>query len=390
MSDEFGKLAFNVASAIAFPRKTGSAGEREARERVKGAFGAAGLLVKEEFFNCSDYGIRVAARWAMVPTGACLLAAALLLHFSDPIAAAVLAVISVFPAGYISSRSRTGFAGPRQLIQYLTANVTGAMAEEPKAGLTVVLMAHYDSKSQVFPIWWRVALFILSAGLSLVLIILIVAAAALWFFGAGALYLPVILPAALVLFLLDLSFLLNTAGNLSDGALDNATGVGLITEIAQRLVADPPAGLKLRVVATAAEEIGLCGSVAYLEAHRRDLDPDRTVVLNFDGCGGHRVASALKSYGLFPRRTPEHLVTLVEQIAFENSIPFRWHYIPVGMATDLMPFHRAGYQGVDFLGLAGKSHSTQDRMNLVREPALSDYVRLGVELVKRLAESRQT
>ena len=95
---EMGKLAFAAASAIAFPRKTGSAGERVARERVKSAFAQAGLLVKEEFFNCSDYGIRVGARWAMVPTGACLLVAALLLQFSHPIAAAVLAVLRLTQA----------------------------------------------------------------------------------------------------------------------------------------------------------------------------------------------------------------------------------------------------------------------------------------------------
>jgi hypothetical protein len=382
---ESGAMAFQTASMLSFPRLAGSAGEGKARERVKGALAAAGMEVGEEWFYCSDYAIRVAARWAMVPTGAMLLAAALLLKIDWPAVSLVLALASFLPAAWVASRAQSGFRLGKRRPEYLLANVVGRVPGGAGPGLNVILMAHYDSKSQTFPIWLRILLFIFSAVAGFSLLVLVSACAILRMLNVDCFFAPVILPLAVFLFAVSLSFLLNRVGNASDGALDNATGVGIITELAARLAADPAPGLAVRVVATAGEEIGLTGSLAYLEAHRAELDPRSTVIINFDGCGRGRVPAVLASFGLPRRRVPAGLMQRLDDVAAKNSIPLKKTYIPVGMATDLMPWARAGYQGLDFIGPAYHSHTPQDRVSLVNERTLGDYVRLGHGLVCALA-----
>jgi Zn-dependent M28 family amino/carboxypeptidase len=249
-------------------------------------------------------------------------------------------------------------------------------------------MAHYDSKSQRFPIWLRIVLFVAAAVLAIALVVLISACAVINILVIDCVFAPVVLPGAALLFILSLAFLLNTVGNVSDGALDNATGVGIITEVAKRLMDQAPGGMRLRAVATAAEEIGLCGVNAYLDAHRDEIAPAGTVIINFDGCGSDRSVGVLASYGIPAKKVRPDIMAHIKAIAREQSIPLRFSRIPVGMATDCMPFRKAGYTGVDFIGLAGKSHTTRDRIDLIREQALADYVTMGCELSKRLAKEK--
>lgn len=74
----------------------------------------------------------------------------------------------------------------------------------------------------------------------------------------------------------------------SPGADDNASGVGVMLELARYFVergVEP--GLRLRFVAYGAEEVGLVGSRAYLDAHRDEL-ADCALLLNLDQVGGPR------------------------------------------------------------------------------------------------------
>jgi hypothetical protein len=381
----WGEAAFRVASALSIPRLVGSAGEREARARVREMFSEAGLVVEEEFFYCSDFAIRVAARWALAPTGSLLLLAAVMYGQGWFLPSLIAAAAALLPAAYMASRAQTGFRSDKQVSKYRCANITGQLPDEPENGMTVVLMAHYDSKSQTFPIWLRVALFIITGLLSLLLTLCIIAFSIAAMIAGSGLLGGALVAGGVLVFLLSLSFLLNSVGNLSDGALDNATGVGIVAEIAARLKDDQPDGLKVRAVATAAEEIGLCGANAYLDAHRDELDPANTVIINFDGCGGDRTVGVLHSYGIPRKKISREIMDHLKEISISHNIALRPAYIPLGMATDLMPFRKVGYKGIDFIGMAGKSHTAGDRMELVNERTLADYVLAGFELAKRLA-----
>ncbi|MCX7028526.1 MAG: M28 family peptidase [Spirochaetes bacterium] len=69
----------------------------------------------------------------------------------------------------------------------------------------------------------------------------------------------------------------------TNGAADNATGVGVALATASRLWKNLPPGWQVEVLLTSAEEASLVGSLAYVRAHAKALDKSRTFVVNFDG-----------------------------------------------------------------------------------------------------------
>jgi len=74
----------------------------------------------------------------------------------------------------------------------------------------------------------------------------------------------------------------------SPGADDNASGVGVLIELARYLAAaDGEPGLRVKFVAFGAEEMGVVGSRAYLDAHREEVRRCE-LLLNLDQVGGPR------------------------------------------------------------------------------------------------------
>jgi len=97
----------------------------------------------------------------------------------------------------------------------------------------------------------------------------------------------------------------------------------------------------------------------------------------------------LKAYGIPAKRAPKDLMDAVRRVADEEKVALKEYYIPTGMATDLMPIRRAGYRGIDFIGMAGASHTTADRIGLVIEAALGDYVKVGLGVVMGMVGERE-
>ena len=69
------------------------------------------------------------------------------------------------------------------------------------------------------------------------------------------------------------------------GANDNASGVAAALSLADELGRDPPEGLDVWVLLTGAEECQQEGMRAYLRAHRRELDRERTAFLCLEAVG---------------------------------------------------------------------------------------------------------
>ncbi len=379
--------AFQAAADISFPRLAGTAGEAAAREKVKNLFSEQGLDTKEEWFGCSDYPIRVAARWLLAPSAIILFIAALFLKAQAEAAALFFTGLSLVPPCLLLRR--TGQIFKREGAESIKcANVVGRKTSEESA-MSVVLVAHYDSKSQRLPIWLRIALYLAGAVGGGIVIALLVAGSLLSVFSLDCPFCNAVLPVSALFLFVSLALLLNTTGNDSDGALDNASGVGIMTAVAEKLRQEDGPPVDLWVVATAAEEIGLWGARAFVKEHEQELPPEKTVVLNFDGCGANRKIGVLKSFGLPPRSAPPELIDKTKSIAALNSLPLKLYRIPLGMSTDLAPFRKAGHKGMDFISPATKSHTQQDRINRLNVSALDDYVTVSTELIKSLAKDQQ-
>lgn len=152
----------------------------------------------------------------------------------------------------------------------------------------VILMAHYDSAPvSLLYLPSMVKSFRQSMFISLGVVVLAVLLSALMALRAG--------PAWLRWFRWPLCAYFVAQGVLAsvdffrfgytNGAADNATGVGVALATASRLWKNPVPGCQVEVLLTSAEEASLVGSIAYVRAHRKELDRSRTFVVNFDGLG---------------------------------------------------------------------------------------------------------
>ena len=313
--DTFDKdRAFKHIKALSFPRMAGTEGEAKAADYIKDKFSGMGLKPVEEEFTFTNWVSKVLLRIFVGAEGGLILAAVLLTSFGSLtathpglITGVILSIALIILTFYSSITARfyykfqntTGvlkiFEGKEMKSKNIITKIECTKGKDAAAG-DIVLMAHYDTKSQTLPTLFRATLFYISIILCIaipiiyigfyVLVVLNPILVSVW-------SLPPILTttstnafitALWVLAAIDIATIvilaLNKTGNKSVGAIDNASGVGVFLELAQNYVKAPLENYNLTFVATGAEEYGLFGAVAFMKAHESELDPDVTYFLN--------------------------------------------------------------------------------------------------------------
>ena len=128
--------------------------------------------------------------------------------------------------------------------QYRTKNLVAALPNSPKdpALPHLYLVAHYDSKSQKIPLVIRIALFVfvilgslVFAGLNLLNLV-------------NEVFIPFSIVIGFVVILCDIPLLFLGYGNDSHGAIDNASGVGLVLHLAEVIAKQPTSIEKLSIM----------------------------------------------------------------------------------------------------------------------------------------------
>lgn len=131
----------------------------------------------------------------------------------------------------------------------------------------------------------------------------------------------------------------------SPGADDNGSGVGVLIELARYFSAfEDDIGGTIKFVSFGAEELGVVGSRAYLNAHRRDLR-DCILVFNIDSVGGPRGPSVEMLggvQGMPGRKGTSQLPARVRDRSFEG-LDGRWRIldpdlIQAFIATNRLPW----------------------------------------------------
>jgi len=179
----------------------------------------------------------------------------------------------------------------------------------------------------------------------------------------------------------------------TNGAADNATGAAVAVAVADRLWHNPIPGWDVEVVLTSAEEANLKGALAYYRAHRKELDPQRTYVLNFDNLGAGQLKIITRTGSLIDVVYDNALVQAALQIAasdprFADVKPGVWHTGDF----DSLWFARAGIPSLtlsaqDEQGLIPNLHRPTDTFENV-DPALPGLaVDLAEATARRLAGS---
>ena len=379
---------------LAFPRLVGSAGEAEAQAYIVQQFAALGLAVSRESFSFSKFPAEVLPRLLcglFVP----VVFSVPWLGERFPIPVCLACLFSLFVALFFTQWQRR-FEGLYNVgRKYDSENIVATNGRKPNDNTPALLfVAHYDSKSQVLPIAVRaVAYFIAIVGLTGLTTAMVIEIAILaWFsdyitpgWSSDPIVWSVAGTTALCLLLLQINF----TQNRSPGGFDNASGVGVMLEVARVLVARGEEK-SMTFLATGAEEYGMCGAVRYVQAHADDYDRENTYVINLDGLGVGNGVNVFTRYGIPPIRTTHTLINLLRTSGESLNIQVSERSLPTGVGLDSIPIASRGFETVtltagDVGSAALKIHSKRDRSDLLNVESLQQVGALIVHVVEHTA-----
>lgn len=186
----------------------------------------------------------------------------------------------------------------------------------------------------------------------------------------------------------------DAADRICNGAVDNASGVAAMLELAQRLKAGPPLARDIYLLATTAEESGLLGARAFVAAPPIPLD-EIVAAFNFDNVA---VAPAGAPVGIVGRGRVPFDALLIDHIAktgralgndgFAESFLQRqdgWVLLQNGVPTVLMSSAFAS-RGVLEPFLGRDYHSPSDGAGQIELGGAIDDVLLHERVIRLLAD----
>ena len=371
-----------TARELAFPRYPGTAGDARAMELVETWLGESGLAVERQPFTYDVRPAFRALRVLILGAAALLLAAGLAAAEAPAVAAAVLAVALAAGGTFL------GWAPWLERI-YARSGATATaniFARRPATGtprLSLILMAHHDSKSQNLTMPVRGAWTVLA----LLGALLVCAAVALALLPGRAI--PGLGPAGGAVAALALAVLSTLrSANLSPGGVDNAGSVGILVELARRLPRLAPADVDLWFLSPGAEEDHMVGAMRWLDEHAESFAGRPTWVLNLDGAGIPGRVVLLERFG-FGRLFSAELSALARRVARREGIRVRGVLLPPAMGVDAIPFAHRGLPALTLasgsLGRASMSvHSAADVADHLDRAALDEAARLAAGMAREL------
>lgn len=376
----------HLADAIG-PRGTATAGERAGAAYVAGRLEALGLSPRVEPFAAPVSGWRpfaLASLTALIATAAFLLGG----RVGAVVAALLLgtATVSVFLEMYFRANPLRALV-PR-------AESRNVWASVPAAGATVrrlALVAHVDTHRTpwAFTSPGRLALLRVatSAGVAaFVLGSLLFAIAAFVDVGAWRWLALTLLPIYAGLLALTLN---PDTTPFTAGANDNASGVGVVLDVAARLRRRPLAATEVWAVVTGAEEVGSYGAQAFVRAHRDALRGAAVISIdNVAGVGTGPCWTTVEGM-VWPLRPDATLLAHARAVAAVRPELGAYERPYTTLHTDATCFMAAGIPSLSFVGLTPDGtipdwHTVRDTADRVDPHALARVTDLVEALVRRV------
>ena len=383
-----GTQALHYAERIAFPRKAGTDGHVKAAEQIIGLLRELGCKVEEEDFSVLlppwvwFNGVPFISLTLLVGTWFALK------HI--PLLAFILATTSVlwvigwdrfwirFGGWITSENSHRGIR---------SKNIVAAFSDlEGKRPLFFV--THYDSKSQYLNLFARAGCLLLgslSAGIFSIWVLMTVSRT--WM-GSASLTFPAWIQGCFFLLVgLNTLFIFTRNGNDSDGAVDNASGVGVLLEVARILRENLPKNISPVFLFTDAEEFGLLGSLMFQRKHGTDMVNRQAWVVNVDSIGGRSQMRAC-AVGREGKRWLTKLLMFAREKGFSlRKIPFL-----KGVMMDHLPFAHVGIPALSLTSVSGEGwhlHTQRDRFSLLDERGLEEMGKFLLAVVQCLETEGQ-
>ena len=139
-------------------------------------------------------------------------------------------------------------------------------------------------------------------------------------------------------------------GETVPGASDNATGVAAVLALVERLAADPLPGVDVIAVLTGAEESGMGGMAAWMEAEGGRLDPATTLVLGLDTLGAGEPMVVTAEGPVWGVAYGDREIALADSAAASAGLPAPRHF-RLGGWTDPVLARLAGLPTISLLSL---------------------------------------
>jgi hypothetical protein len=379
-----GKRAFaHIETLAALRRFPGTPGETQAQEYIRGVGDEIGVPMRGEEFTYSSTPLTVVLPLVCLLLGIVCVVGSLTYLWGTSLSiipGVVLLIMTYLGFKWSAAFEHFGATGGSKKSLNLIGEIRGV---NPRG--TIILSAHYDSKSQLMPVVVRAGLYIVgfftAILLGLALVVLgIMSLAGADAFGSRAGFIISLFPAACLILLV-----LNFTGNRSAGALDDASGEAVILEAARVLAKEPLENYDVLVASFGCEEVGLCGAINYLLAHEEELKARPTYMLNFDmpfSTGGHLFVNT--AFELPPRYTSKHLNELARKAASDMGIEIKGLYMPVGAAADHMPWNKHGIDATGFVSAAGFIHSSRDTVDKINSGGLQHTGEVTLAVVRSL------
>lgn len=378
--------AYQHIAQLAIPRAVGSEGEAKARAYIVEQLSTIGLRVEEESFHFTQFPAEVLPRLIFVASTIAVLIACWVSP-NHPLLAGLLCD-GVLVGVLALTRWQRSLEWLYNIgRKHTSKNVIATRNAVDDANFELVFVAHYDSKSQLLPIAIRAGCygiaFILLFGLAVLVTVPIVLPVELpevliWTIGGGVCF---------CLILLQFNF----TQNRSPGAFDNASGVGVLLELARCLTGQvPPDQIRLTFLSTGAEEYGMCGALRYIQQHADRHSPKRTFVINIDGVGAVGDIALITRYGVPTVVTSRQLGEAIRECGAQIGIDAEDVYFPVGVGYDGIPIASRGFDTVTlsaggFGWAALKIHSKNDGLELIDLDSLQRVGDLIVHFVMQSA-----
>jgi len=390
------RQALQIARQIARPRRVGSLAEIQVGQELAFRLEQARFGVHAEPFQFNDaqfvfLKLEIIACQAMIATTIWLCAV------GSPVRT-VTAALLILLLGLINDLNRAVQAGSlvngrkhtvlSSLSQKLgrSYHATTYIARMPgsptgASGTHLLLVAHYDSKSQRMPL--AVRIFLLTVGMAGALLF---ATLVLLSPPTPVLAIPAMVLGGLALLTgVPLWFL--DLGNDSPGAIDNASGVGVVMELAHALANDPQVRdkLDLTILLTSAEELSTMGAIAYVQRHEKELRrwnrSGRLYVLNFDGVGVDGTLRWVSKRERAASPTNPCLVSLVRQACKDLGCKIKGFNLP-GALYDHVPFAALGLHAGTLVAVSRASLGVHTRRDSADQLALAGFEQAGQVALK--------
>ena len=387
------KRAYHHITQLAFPRLVGSSGEAKAQDYIVQQFSELGMAVTPESFSFTKFPAEV------LPRLLCGLFVPVVLSVPwlgerFPISVCLACLLSLAVA-LLFTQWQKRFEGVYDVgRKYHSENIVATNGRKPSDKSPALLfVAHYDSKSQVLPIAVRAVAYGIAIVVLIVLttVMVIEVATVAWFPDYITLtWLPdfIVWSVAGITTLCLLLLQINFTQNHSPGGFDNASGVGVMLEVA-RVVMACDEEKSITFLAAGAEEYGMCGALRYVQKHADEYAQSNTYVINLDGLGVGNSVNVVTRYGIPAVRTTDMLAKMFQTSGRALGIQVFERYLPIGVGLDSIPIASHGFETVTLTAgavgrVALKVHSKRDRCDLLDVKSLQQVGELIVNVVGRV------